>query len=179
MVAPSASIFGSIAGAVFGAFSWTLGLATKFFMVTIGALVKMLIPRSWAKDGVQIMDWIVQVPNYAGTITSPGGAHAYGFAGINSLRTLFTWLGVAIAPLTLTHAIARAMVDDQEPVAVPVLRMVAVAGCIVLYPYLWAQGANLADQITHLILGLPSVTDGINQLMDYAVDGVDPWAAGS
>ena len=35
-----------------------------------------------------------------------------------------------------------------------------------------AQGASLADQITHLILGLPSVTDGINQLMDYAVDGI-------
>jgi hypothetical protein len=172
LVTAPASIFGSIAGALFGAFSWTLGLATKFFMVTLGALVKMLIPRSWAHDGVAIMDWIVQVPNYAGTITSPGGGHAYGFAGINSLRTLFMWLGVAIAPLTLTHAIARAMVDDQEPVGIPVLRMLAVAGCILMYPYLWAQGASLADQITRLILGLPSVTDGINQLMEYAVDGI-------
>jgi hypothetical protein len=171
VMVPATSIFGTIVGALFGAFSWTLGLATKFFMVTIGALVRMLIPRSWAQDGLQIMDWIVQVPNYAGTISSPGGAHTYAFSGVNSLRTLFMWLGVAIAPLTLTHAIARSMLDEQEPVAIPVLRMIPVAAAIVLYPYLWAQGADLADQVTHLILGLSSVTDGIQKLMDYAVDG--------
>ena len=69
------SIFGSIGHAVLGAFSWTIGLASKFILTTIGALVRMLIPRSWANEGVEIMEWIVAVPNYAGTVTSPDRPH--------------------------------------------------------------------------------------------------------
>ena len=96
------SIFGSIGHAVLGAFSWTIGLASKFILTTIGALVRMLIPRSWANEGVEIMEWIVAVPNYAGTVTSPDRPHrSYGFAGINALRDLFTWIGVGLLPLTL------------------------------------------------------------------------------
>ena len=74
------SIFGSIGHAVLGAFSWTIGLASKFILTTIGALVRMLIPRSWANKGVEIMEWIVAVPNYAGTVTTPTGRVVYGFA---------------------------------------------------------------------------------------------------
>jgi hypothetical protein len=170
MLAP-ASIFSGLEHALLGAFSWTVGLASKFVLITLGALVKLLIPRSWASDGAQIMGWIVQVPNYAGKISTPGGGTSYGFAGINSLRELFMWLGMAIAPLTLTHATARAMVDESEPIAIPVLRVMGAAAGILIYPYLWAQAADLADQITQLILTLPSVTDGLQKLMDYAVDG--------
>src|SRR2546429_153875 len=65
------SIFSGLGHAVLGAFSWTIGLASKFILTTIGALVRMLIPRSWAQEGVEIMEWIVAVPNYAGTITTP------------------------------------------------------------------------------------------------------------
>src|SRR5690349_714177 len=67
------SIFGGIGHVVLGAISWTFGLASQFFLVTLGALVKLLIPRSWAQQGVQLMDWIVQVPNYAGKIATPQG----------------------------------------------------------------------------------------------------------
>ena len=42
-------IFGGIGHAVLGAISWTFNLASQFFLVTIGALVKLLIPRSWAQ----------------------------------------------------------------------------------------------------------------------------------
>src|ERR1700744_3240143 len=96
------SIFGGLGHAVLGAFSWTVDLAQKFVLTTIGALVKLLIPRSWAHQGAQIMGWIVAVPDYAGKVPTPGGHHQYGFAGINDLRDLFMWLGIAIAPLTLT-----------------------------------------------------------------------------
>src|ERR1035438_3715711 len=84
------SVFGSIGHAVLGAFSWTFGLATNFILTTIGAIVKLLIPRSWAEQGVQIMQWIVQVPDYAGTISGPTGQSGYGFAGVNALRDLVT-----------------------------------------------------------------------------------------
>ena len=47
------------------------------------------------------MEWIVAVPNYAGTVTTPAGRTVYGFGGINALRDLFTWIGVGLLPLTL------------------------------------------------------------------------------
>ena len=165
-------VFSTVGHAVLGAFTWTISLATKFILTTIAAVVKLLIPASWAHKGLQIMEWIVAVPNYAGRITSPSGATQYGFAGINDLRDLFTWLGVAVAPLTLVYATSRAMLGEREPVAIPVLRVLAVAAAIIVYPYLWSQGAALADQITHAILNVPAVSRGLYKLMDYAVDGV-------
>ena len=165
-------VFSGIGHAVLGAFTWTIGLATKFILTTIAALVKMLIPHSWVHKGLQIMQWIVAVPDYAGKVTGPGGGHVYGFAGINALRDVFTWLGVAIAPLTLVYATSRAMIGEGDPVGIPVLRMVAVTAVIVSYPYWWAQAAALADQITNTILSVPDVSRGLYKLMDYAVDGV-------
>ena len=132
----------------------------------------MLIPHSWVHKGLQIMQWIVAVPDYAGKVTSPGGGHVYGFAGINALRDVFTWLGVAIAPLTLVYATSRAMIGEGDPVGIPVLRMLAVTAVIVSYPYWWAQAAALADQITNTILSVPAVSRGLYKLMEYAVDGV-------
>jgi hypothetical protein len=165
-------VFSSIGHAVLGAFTWTISLAANFILTTIAALVRMLIPHSWVHKGLQIMEWIVAVPNYAGQVSTPSGAHRYGFAGINQLRDLFMWLGVAVAPLTLVYATGRAMLGEREPVAIPILRVLAVAAAIIFYPYLWSQGAALADQVTHSILSLPAVTNGLYKLMEYAVDGV-------
>ncbi len=165
-------VFGTIGHAVLGAFTWTIGLAGNFILTTIAALVKLLIPQSWVHKGLQIMQWIVAVPDYAGKVTTPGGWHQYGFAGINALRDVFTWLGIAIAPLTLVYATSRAMIGEGDPVGIPVLRMLVVAVAIVSYPYWWSQAAALADQITNAILSVPAVSRGLYKLMDYAVDGI-------
>ncbi len=166
------SIFATIGHAVLGAFSWTIGLASRFVLTTIGALVKLLIPRSWVSQGLQIMEWIVAVPDYAGKITAPGGGQEFGFGGINALRDLFMWLGIAVAPLSLTYATSRAMIGESEPVAIPVMRVLAVAAVVASYPYWWSQAAALCDQITQAILTLPDVSRGLYRLMAYAVDGV-------
>jgi hypothetical protein len=166
------SVFGGIGHALLGAFSWTIGLASKFLLTTIAALVRMLIPHSWVHQGLQIMQWIVAVPDYAGKVTSPSGATAYGFAGINALRDTFMWLGIAIAPLTLVYATSRAMIGEGDPVGIPLLRMLAVSVVIVSYPYWWAQATALIDQITNAILTVPDVSRGLYKLMDYAVGGV-------
>jgi hypothetical protein len=165
-------IFGSIGHAVLGAFSWTIGLASKFILTTIGALVRMLIPRSWATAGVQIMEWIVAVPNYAGTVTSPTGQTVYGFAGINALRDLFTWLGVGLLPLTLLYGTTRAMLGEARHVAVPLARVLGITALLVSYPYWWTEAAALTDTVTHMVLTMPQVATGLHQLMLYAVDGV-------
>jgi len=109
LTSPIRSVFSAIGGAVLGAFSWTISLASKFILVTVGALVKLLIPRSWAHEGVQVFEWIVAIPDYAGTITSPSGQTSYGFAGVNDIRQLFEWLGLALLPLTLVYSSGRAM----------------------------------------------------------------------
>jgi hypothetical protein len=165
-------VFGSIGHAVLGAFTWTISLAANFILTTIGALVRLLIPHSWVHKGLQIMEWIVAVPDYAGTVSSPGGGHVYGFAGINALRDLFMWLGVAVAPLTLVYGTSRAMLGESEPVGLPTLRVLGLAVVIVSYPYWWQETAALADQVTHAILTLPEVSRGLYKLMEYAVDGV-------
>ena len=165
-------VFSSIGHAVVGAFSWTVGLAGQFILVTVGALVRLLIPHSWVHAGVQIMRWIVAVPDYAGQVTTPTGHHVYGFAGINDLRDVFAWLGIAIAPLTLVYATTRAMIGDGDPIAIPVLRIAAATVAIASYPYWWTQAAAAADQVTNVILSVPAVSAGLYRLMDYAVAGV-------
>jgi len=165
-------VFGSLGHAVLGAFSWTIGLASRFILTTIGALVRMLIPRSWAGEGVRLMEWIVAVPNYAGTVTTPSGRTVYGFGGINALRDLFTWIGVGLLPLTLLYGTTRAMLGERGHVAVPLVRVLGIAAVLVSYPYWWTEAAAMTDTVTHLVLGLPRVADGLHQLMLYAVDGV-------
>ena len=165
-------IFGTIGHAVLGAFSWTIGLASKFILTTIGALVRMLIPRSWAQDGVQIMEWIVAVPNYAGTVTTPTGHTIYGFSGINALRDLFTWIGVGLLPLTLVYGTTRAMIGERGHAAAPVARVLGIAALLVSYPYWWTEAAAMTDTVTHMVLTIRPVASGLHQLMLYAVDGV-------
>ena len=76
-------------------------------------------------------------------------------------------------PLTLVYATSRAMRrSTSDQVAIPITRVVALAAVLISYPYWWAQAAALIDQMTHMILSLPAVTDGIHKLMVYAVDGV-------
>jgi hypothetical protein len=172
VVVAGASIFSKIAGAVLGAFSWTTGVAAKFILVTLAAFIRMLIPASWAHVPVAVFDWIVAIPNYAGAVTSPSGQTSYGFAGVNAIRELFQWIGVALIPVTLTWSTTRAMLGVDGPAAAPLVRLLGMAGVLVFYPWLWAQAAAVVDQVTHLILSSALVTEGIRQLMAYATEGV-------
>lgn len=165
-------VFHLFGGLVLGGLSWTVDVAGKFILNTLGGLIRLLIPASWAKDGLEVMHWIVAVPDYAGTITTPGGHVTYGFAGINALRDLFMWIGAALLPLTLVYATTRAAVGAGHNVAAPVIRVLALAAVLVSYPWWWSQAAAAVNQITQFVLGLPPVSHGIYKLMQYAVGGV-------
>ena len=165
-------VFHLFGGLVLGGLSWTVGVAGKFILNTLGGLIRLLIPASWAKDGLQVMHWVVAVPDYAGTITSPSGHVTYGFAGINALRDLFMWVGAALLPLTLVYATSRAALGASHNVAAPVIRVLALAAVLVSYPWWWSQAAAAINQITQFVLALPPVSHGIYKLMQYAVGGV-------
>ncbi|MGH3264847.1 MAG: hypothetical protein ACRDNS_22975, partial [Trebonia sp.] len=162
----------AVVGVVLGGLHWTVGVAGKFILATIAGLVRLLIPVSWAHDGLEVMHWIVAVPNYAGTITTPSGATVYGFAGVNSLRDLFMWIGAALLPLTLVYATSRAAFGAGGHVAAPVLRVLGLAAVLVSYPWWWSQAAAAVNQLTNFVLGLPGVSHGVYKLMLYAVGGV-------
>ena len=165
-------IFSGIGHAVLGAFQWTIGLASKFILVTLSAFVRMLIPRSWAKEAISVFQWIVAIPDFAGAVITPGGGHSYGFAGVNTLRSLFEWIGIALLPLTLVAATGRAVIGHGDQVAAPIARVIGLAFALVFYTFAWAQGAALVNQLTHLVLSPAPVIDGIHQLMAYATEGV-------
>ena len=174
------SVLGALGGAVLGGLKWTVGVAAKFLLATLGGLVKLLIPASWAKDALGVMHWIVAVPDYAGTIISPSGAHSYGFSGINALRDLFTWLGAALLPLTLTFATSRAMLGSGGHPGAPLVRVIALAGVLISYPWWWSQAAAMVNQITSFIFALDPVSVGVQRLMAIAVGGqiIAGWAFG-
>jgi len=165
-------VFHAIAGVVLGGLSWTVGVAGKFILATLGGLIRLLIPASWARDGLEVMHWIVAVPNYAGTVTSPSGHSVYGFAGINALRDLFMWIGAALLPLTLVYATSRAALGAGGHPVAPVGRVLGLAAVLVSYPWWWSQAAAAVNQLTHFVLALPPVSHGIYKLMQYAVGGV-------
>ncbi|MGI8557856.1 MAG: hypothetical protein ACR2ND_06055, partial [Solirubrobacteraceae bacterium] len=166
------SVFHAIAGVVLGGLHWTVAVAGKFILATIGGLIRLLIPASWAKDGLQVMHWIVAVPDYAGTVTTPGGHTIYGFSGINALRDLFMWVGAASLPLTLVYATSRAALGAGRSIAAPVGRVLALAAVLVSYPWWWSQAAAAINQLTQFVLALSPVSHGIYKLMQYAVGGV-------
>ena len=174
------SVLGALGGAVLGGLNWTVSVAAKFLLATLGGLVKLLIPASWARDALGVMHWIVAVPDYAGTITSPSGAHSYGFSGINALRDLFTWLGAALLPLTLTFATSRAMLGSGGHPGAPLVRVIALAAVLISYPWWWSQAAAIVNQITSFIFALGPVSVGVQRLMGIAVGGqiIAGWAFG-
>jgi len=117
------------------------------------------------------MQWVVAVPNYAAHVGGPGGSQDYAFAGINDLRDLFVWLGLAMLPLSLTYASTRAMFGLGDHAALPVIRTLAIGVVLISYTWLWGQVAAICNQITKAILGVPTVADGINRMFDLLTTG--------
>ena len=171
VVPPMAGLIGKLVGAIVGGVAWTVSLAAKFILDTLGALVSLLIPRSWIHAGMSIMHWLVAVPDYTGRITTPSGAHVYGFAGINDLRELFLWVAIATLPLTLVYASSRAALGAGDHVAMPVIRTLTIAAGLVFYDYAWQQLGAFCNQLTNFILGVPAVASGIQKLFTFIVSG--------
>jgi hypothetical protein len=160
-----------LAGVLVGGFNWTTDVAGKFIINTLGGLVDLLIPDSWADQSLSIMQWVVAVPNYAARLAGPDSAHSYAFAGINDLRDLFVWVGIALLPLSLTYASTRAIFGLGDHVALPVIRTLAIGAVLISYTWLWGQAAAISNQLTKAILGVQTVSDGLNKMFAFIVGG--------
>jgi len=164
-------LLGSIKSVVVGGFEWTTVVAGEFVINTLGGLVDLLIPDSWAREATSIMQWVVAVPNYGAQARAPGGSATYAFAGVNELRDLFMWIGLALLPLTLVYASTRAVFGLGDHVALPVIRVLGIAVALVSYPWLWGQVAAIVNQITKAILSIPLVARGVNRMFEFIVGG--------
>jgi hypothetical protein len=171
LLGPVGDLLGGLTHAVLGGVDWTVNVAGDFILNLLGGLIKDLIPRSWIHKGLDIMGWLVAVPDYTGRVSTPGGGHAYGFAGVNAMRSLYLWLGMAIAPLTLVYATARSWSGQGDPPHVPLTRVFVVAIALLNYTWLWSQAVALTNQITHAILAVPAVTSGVQKMFEVLIAG--------
>lgn len=164
-------LLGGIANTVLGGVDWTVNVAGDFIMNLLGGIVEKLIPRSWIDKGLDIMTWLVAVPDYTARVTTPGGGQTYGFAGVNSMRGLYLWLGLAIAPLTLVYATSKSWSGQGDPPHVPLSRVLIVAIALLNYTWLWSQAVALSNQVTHAILGVSAVTSGVQKMFEVLIAG--------
>jgi hypothetical protein len=158
-------------GVLINGVNWTSDVAGQFIVQTLGGLVDLLIPDSWARQATSIMQWVVAVPDYGARVQAPGGSVTYAFAGINQLRDLFVWIGLALLPLTLVYASTRTMFGLGDHVALPVIRVLAIGVALLSYPWLWAQVAAIVNQLTKAVLSTPLVGAGVNRMFEFIVGG--------
>jgi len=170
-IAGVGDLLSGIANTVLGGVDWTVDVAGDFILNLLGGLVRDLIPRSWITKGLDIMSWLVAVPDYTARVSTPGGGHSYGFAGVNAMRGLYLWLGMAIAPLTLVYATSRAWSGQGDPPHLPLTRVVIVAIALLSYTWLWSQAVALTNLITDAILGVPAVTSGVQKMFEVLLAG--------
>jgi len=170
-IAGVGDLLSGIANTVLGGVDWTVDVAGDFILNLLGGLVRDLIPRSWITKGLDIMSWLVAVPDYTARVSTPGGGHSYGFAGVNAMRGLYLWLGMAIAPLTLVYATSRAWSGQGDPPHVPLTRVVVVAIALLSYTWWWSQAVALTNLITDAILGVPAVTSGVLKMFEVLLAG--------
>ena len=73
--------------------------------------------------------------------------------------------------MTLVYATSRSWSGQGDPPHVPLTRVLIVAVALLNYTWLWSQAVALTNQITHAILGVPAVTNGIETMFEVLIAG--------
>lgn len=152
-----------------GGLEWGVKQAAGFVQNLLGGIADALIPDWLAREAIDVIAWIVAIPNYA----APGrGSGGYAFGGINDLRAVLTWVGITLIPLTLTVSAGRAVLGfgGDHPLA-PFTRTLGASALVLLYPFLWSQVAGLSNQLTRIVLSVPAVHSGLNKQFEFLVGG--------
>jgi hypothetical protein len=133
-------------------------IASGFF----GALAGALVP-SWLKHGtVATIQQLVALPDPAT------------WAHVGALQGEMTYLGAMLLPLTLAVGAVRYWLIGLTGAAHPasaVLRCGAATAMLVLYRFLVEQTVAGTNTLTHGILGLPAVANGLQRIIGVLFGG--------
>jgi hypothetical protein len=133
-------------------------IASGFF----GALAGALVP-SWLKHGtVATIQQLVALPDPAT------------WTHVSQLQGEMTYLGAMLLPVTLAVGATRywliGLTGATHP-ASAVVRCAAVTGALVVYRWFVAQTVAATNTLTHGILGLPVVANGLQRIVGVLFGG--------
>lgn len=162
--APTASAFGGASLVPIGLFglpslhSIIQAIAKGFF----GALAGALVP-DWLKHGtVSTIQHLVALPDPAG------------WSHVSQLEGEMTYLGAMLLPVTLAVGATRYWLVGLTGAAHPasaVVRCAGVTGVLVGYRWLVEEAVAATNTLTHGILGLPAVGDGLQRIIGVLFGG--------
>ena len=172
VLAPAASAStgrGLVPSALFGIpslHSIIKAIATGFF----GALAGALVP-DWLKHGtVATIQHLVALPDPAA------------WPHVRRLEGDSTYLGAMLLPVTLAVGALRywlvGLTGSAHP-ASAVTRSVAVTGVLVMYGWIVEQTVDATNTITHGVLELPAVGEGLRRIIGVLFGGALLSGAGS
>jgi hypothetical protein len=122
-----------------------------------GALLKALTPDFLKHADIHTLEWLVALPNVADSGTWPT---------IDHLQGDMVWIAGAILPTTLIIATARDTALSLSFRAHPgnaLLRVVGAVFWLVLYRFSVENGLAFVNILTHTILSLPVVAQGLHR----------------
>lgn len=128
------------------------GIAKDFF----GAFAKALVP-GWLKHAtVSTLQHLVALPDPAG------------WSHVGQLQSDMTWLGVCLLPAVLAVSVLRywllGLTGSAHPTTA-VVRAVVAMGVLVGYRWGIGQLVDGANTVTHAVLGLPLVAEGLQRVI--------------
>ena len=130
-----------------------------------GALLSALTPSFLRDADIDTIEWLVALPNMADSAVWPHVA---------KLEQDMVWIAGAVLPLTLVIATVRdsalAIVFRAHP-ANGLLRFIGAVFWIVLYRFSVRNGIALVNTITHTLLSLPVVAEGLHSTLSILFGG--------
>ena len=122
-----------------------------------GALAKALMPDFLKRATVHTLEGLVALPNLS-------NRHAW--RNVGELRAGTTAIGWALLPLPFTLAATRYFIgsftDGPHPITA-VTRLVGAAFGLVIYPWAAGQALTAVNVLTHSLLSLPAVGNGLQR----------------
>jgi len=171
LVAPAASAAGvgavplglSILGIHIGIHIPSVGdIVHAIVNLFFGTLANALVPGFLRHATVSVIQHLVAVPDPAA------------WPNVGRLVGDMIYLAASLLPVMLTVAVLRYWAVGFTGAAHPanaLLRAVAAAGGLVLYPWGVRQLVGLVNVLTHAILGFPAVSDGLGRMVGVMFGG--------
>jgi hypothetical protein len=127
-----------------------------------GTLASALVPGFLRHATVAVIGHLVAVPDPAS------------WPNVGRLQGDMVYLAASLLPVMLTVAVVRFWVAGLTGAAHPagaVVRAVAAAFALVLYPWGCGQLVAAVNVLTHAILGFPAVSDGLSRMVGVMFGG--------